>query len=62
MSSIMELAVGAGVVTIIALVIFYAVYDGANRDSWSTSVTSIIGLIPLGVSAVALVLIVRQIA
>lgn len=61
MASIMQLVVGAGVVTVIGLVIFYAVYDGAQKATWSSSVTSLVLLIPLGVAAVAVIAIVNNI-
>ena len=61
MASIMDLAVQGGVVTVIGLVIFFAVFDGANRDSWSATVVALVVLIPLVIAAVAVIRIISDI-
>lgn len=60
MASIMDLAVQGGVVTVIGLVIFFAVYDGANRDSWSATTSALVILIPVVIAAVAVIRIISD--
>jgi multisubunit Na+/H+ antiporter MnhB subunit len=61
MASIMDLAIQGGVVTVIGLVIFFAVFDGANTDSWGTTVLALVVLIPLVIAAVAVIRIISDI-
>jgi hypothetical protein len=42
--------IGTGILVIIGLVIFYAVYGGVNTDAWDVTVTALVGLIALGMA------------
>lgn len=61
MASIMDLAIQGGVVTVIGLVIFFAVFDGANTESWGVTVLALVILIPLVIAAVAVIRIISDI-
>jgi Na+(H+)/acetate symporter ActP len=42
--------IGTGILVIIGLVIFYAVYGGVNTSTWDTTVVALVGLIALGMA------------
>lgn len=42
--------IGTGILVIIGLVIFYAVYGGVNTTAWDDTVVALVGLIALGMA------------